>query len=34
LFSEELRERVTGLDGVAPTIDFVDLARTVDSSSA
>ncbi len=31
-FSEELRERVTGLYGVAPTIEFVDIAQVVDNS--
>jgi heme-degrading monooxygenase HmoA len=31
-FSEELRERVTGLYGVAPTIDFVEIAQIVDNS--
>ena len=33
-FSDELRERVTGLYGVAPTIDFVEIAQIVDNSSA
>ena len=33
-FSDELRERVTGLYGVAPTIDFVEIAEIVDNSSA
>jgi hypothetical protein len=33
-FSEELRERVTGLYGVAPRIDFVEIAQIVDNSSA
>jgi heme-degrading monooxygenase HmoA len=32
-FSEELRERVTGLYGVAPTIDFVEIAEVVDNSA-
>ncbi len=32
-FSEELRERVTGLYGVEPTIDFVEIAEFVDNSS-
>ena len=31
-FSEELRERVTGLYGVEPTIDFVEIAQLVDNS--
>jgi hypothetical protein len=31
-FSEELRERVTGLYGVAPTIDFVEIAQIVDNA--
>lgn len=33
-FSDELRERVTGLYGVAPTINFVEIAQIVDNSSA
>ena len=33
-FSEELRERVTGLYGVPPTIDFVEIAQMVDNSSS
>lgn len=33
-FSPELRERVTGLYGVAPTIDFVDIAEMVDNAPA
>ena len=33
-FSDELRKRVTGLYGVAPTIDFVEIAQIVDNSSA
>ncbi|MFF3410642.1 hypothetical protein ACFYW8_31425 [Streptomyces sp. NPDC002742] len=32
-FSEELRERVTGLYGVAPAIDFVEIAEIVDNSA-
>ena len=32
-FSDELRERVTGLYGVAPTIEFVEIAQLVDNSS-
>src|SRR5579863_3488537 len=31
-FSEELRERVTGLYGVSPRIDFVEIAQIVDNS--
>ena len=31
-FSPELRERVTGLYGVAPTIEFVEIAQFVDNS--
>lgn len=31
-FSDELRERVTGLYGVAPTIEFVEIAQVVDNS--
>lgn len=31
-FSEELRERVTALYGVAPNIEFVDIAQVVDNS--
>jgi hypothetical protein len=33
-FSEEMRERVTGLYGVAPTIDFVEIAQSVDNADA
>jgi hypothetical protein len=33
-FSEELRERVTQLYGVAPTIDFVEIAQIVDNSGS
>jgi hypothetical protein len=33
-FSEEVRERVTGLYGVAPTIEFVDIAQIVDNSDS
>ena len=33
-FSEELRERVTGLYGVEPTIDFIEIAQLVDNSDA
>ncbi len=33
-FSKELRERVTGLYGVAPTIDFVEIAQMVDNASS
>ena len=32
-FSEEMRERVTGLYGVKPTIDFVEIAQIVDNSA-
>ncbi len=31
-FSEEMRERVTGLYGVEPTIEFVEIAQLVDNS--
>jgi hypothetical protein len=31
-FSEELRERVTGLYGVEPTIDFLEIAEMVDNA--
>jgi heme-degrading monooxygenase HmoA len=33
-FSQELRERVTGLYGVPPTIDFVEIAQIVDNSGS
>ena len=33
-FTDELRERVTGLNGVAPTIDFLEIAAIVDNSRA
>lgn len=33
-FSQELRERVTGLYGVEPTIDFIEIAQLVDNSDA
>jgi hypothetical protein len=33
-FSDELRERVTGLYGVAPTIDFVEIAQIVDNGGS
>ena len=33
-FSEELRERVTGLYGVKPSIDFFEIAQIVDNSGA
>ncbi|HEX3911379.1 MAG TPA: hypothetical protein VHW67_11855 [Solirubrobacteraceae bacterium] len=33
-FSGEMRERVTGLYGVAPTIDFVEIAQLVDNAGA
>ncbi len=32
-FSEALRERVTGLYGVSPRIDFVEIAQIVDNSN-
>lgn len=32
-FSEELRQRVTGLYGVSPRIDFVEIAQIVDNSN-
>jgi len=32
-FSDELRERVTGLYGVRPRIDFVEIAQIVDNSN-
>jgi hypothetical protein len=31
-FSEEMRDRVTGLYGVTPTIEFVEIAQLVDNS--
>lgn len=31
-FSGELRERVAGLYGVEPTIDFVDITQVVDNT--
>jgi hypothetical protein len=33
-FSEGMRERVTGLYGVEPTIDFVEIAQLVDNDAA
>jgi hypothetical protein len=33
-FSEELRQRVTGLYGVAPNIEFVEIAQIVDNSGS
>jgi len=33
-FSDELRERVTGLYGVGPSIEFVEIAEIVDNSTA
>jgi heme-degrading monooxygenase HmoA len=33
-FSPELRERVIGLYGVAPTIDFVEIAQLVENTGA
>jgi hypothetical protein len=32
-FSDEMRRRVTGLYGVEPTIDFVEIAQLVDNSA-
>jgi hypothetical protein len=32
-FTDELRERVTDLYGVAPTIEFVEIAQVVDNSA-
>jgi hypothetical protein len=32
--NDELRERVTGLYGVAPTIDYLEIAELVDNTSA
>ena len=32
-FTDELRERVTGLYGTAPAIDFVEIVELVDNSS-
>lgn len=32
-FTDELRQRVTGLYGVAPQIDFVEIAQIVDNSN-
>jgi hypothetical protein len=31
-FSDELRDRVTGLYGVRPSIDFVEIAQIVDNA--
>lgn len=31
-FTEELRERVTGLYGVSPTVSFLEIAELVDNS--
>jgi hypothetical protein len=33
-FTDELRERVTGLYGVAPKIEFVEIAQIVDNSDS
>jgi hypothetical protein len=33
-FKDELRERVADLYGVAPTIEFVEIAQFVDNSGA
>jgi hypothetical protein len=32
-FSDEMRKRVTGLYGVEPTIDFVEIAQLVDNAA-
>jgi hypothetical protein len=32
-FTNELREQVTGLYGVAPQIDFVEIAQIIDNAS-
>jgi len=32
-FSDEMRERVTGLYGIPPAIDFVEIAEIVDNSA-
>jgi hypothetical protein len=33
-FSEQMRERVTGLYGAQPTVEFVEIAQLVDNSGA
>ena len=33
-FSQELRERVSGLYGVPPSIDFVEITQMVDNSAS
>ena len=33
-FTEELRERVTGLYGVSPTVSYLEIAELVDNSSS
>jgi len=33
-FSDELRQRVTDLYGVAPTIEYVEIAQIVDNSGS
>jgi hypothetical protein len=33
-FTDELKERVTGLYGVAPEIEFVEIAQIVDNSAS
>ena len=33
-FTEELRERVTGLYGVSPTVSYLEIAALVDNSSS
>ena len=33
-FSDELRQRVTELYGVAPTIEYIEIAQIVDNSGS
>jgi hypothetical protein len=33
-FSDELRQRVTDLYGVAPTVEYVEIAQIVDNSGS
>ncbi len=33
-FTEQMRERITGLYGVAPAVDFVEIAQIVDNSGS
>src|SRR5579862_2782176 len=33
-FSDALRERVAGLYGVAPTVDFVEIAQMIDNANS